>query len=82
MRLFQSAATAPVAIATLLACAAIVGCAQDEEEAQPSGLLVLTDNLTGCQYVARLGTFLTPASVVPRQRANGHQVCEAAEAKP
>jgi hypothetical protein len=69
------AGAAPMLIAVVMATSALVACSGDDT-AQPGQALVLTDNLTGCQYVGRTGGGLINATLEPRRRADGHQVCE------
>jgi hypothetical protein len=84
MRTLKSPATAPIALSILLACAAVVGCAQHDDSDPPggrSGLLIFTDNLTGCQYVARSSLNGAPEALTPRRHPDGTQVCAVAAAK-
>lgn len=79
MRLFNSACAAPMAVAITLAIAALVGCTQKDDSDPPggrSGLLIYTDNLTGCQYLARPGLNGDAEPLTPRLRADGSQVCD------
>jgi hypothetical protein len=78
VRFFNSPATAPIAIATVLACSALVGCIERDDSDPPggrSGLIIFTDNLTGCQYLARSSFNGAPEPLTPRLHADGTQVC-------
>lgn len=79
MRFFNSACAVPMAVAIALSVTALIGCAQRDDSDPPdgrSGLLIYTDHLTGCQYVARLGLNGAAEPLTPRMRADGSQVCE------
>jgi hypothetical protein len=62
----------------LIAAAALVACARDNSDPPGgySGLIIYTDELTGCQYLARPSLNGAPSPLTPRQRADGTQVCE------
>lgn len=78
MRPLNLACAAPVGVAVALAVAVLVGCSQRADSDPPdgrSGLVILTDHLTGCQYLSRPGYLLKPESLTPRMRGNGRQVC-------
>ncbi|MYM65455.1 hypothetical protein GTP45_01230 [Pseudoduganella sp. FT55W] len=67
-----------MALSVVMAIAALVGCSQRDDSDPPggrSGLLIYTDNLTGCQYLSRPRFLLKPEPLAPRMRADGTQVC-------
>lgn len=78
MKHFNSACAAPIAVAVLLASAVLVGCAQHDDSDPPggrSGLIVYTDHLNGCQYLARPDYAGLGQPLTPRQGPDGKQVC-------
>ncbi len=54
------------------------GCGARDDSDPPrghSGLVVLTDSLTGCQYLALEDPWHTGVALTPRMGADGRQVC-------
>lgn len=72
------AGTAPLLIAVLLATTTLIACGSDDSDPSvgKSGLIIFTDDLTGCQYLARPSHNRAPEPLTPRMRPDGHQVCE------
>lgn len=72
------AGTTPLLVAVAFAVTALAACSRDDSDPPHgrSGLLIFTDHLTGCQYLARSSLNGGPEPLQPRMRADGRQVCE------
>lgn len=67
-----------IILLALLLTGCLPGCVQtrddsDMPDGRPSGMRVLSDNLTGCQYLA-----YSSGGITPRMGADGKQVCRGA----
>lgn len=78
MRSLSSPCITPITLAVVLAAVAVSGCdrAVSDPSAGQRGLIIYTDDMTGCQYVGRPGESSQHATpLTPRMEPTGKQVC-------
>jgi hypothetical protein len=78
MRSLTASCIVPIALAIALAVIAVSGCARvvSDPSAGQRGLVIYTDDQTGCQYVGRPGQSSQQATpLTPRMEPTGTQVC-------